>query len=267
MSHDQHRGQVVLITGAARGIGRGVAEAFAAAGAAVVVADVNGEGAERVAAALREAGSETLAVAVDVSDATQVAALVRQAIERFGRIDVLVNNAAIYPNTPVLEMDEAEWEAVFAVNVKGMFLVSRDVARTMVARGGGGRIINISSGAAVSGRIGAAHYCSSKAAVNMLTRVLAIELAPHGINVTAVQPGLIEVPNAPLTGEYVDALVAMTPLKRKGQPSDIANAVLFLAAPASSFITGTILGVDGGILAGRAALPLSRPEAGVTRHE
>ena len=183
MSHDQHRGQVVLVTGAARGIGRGIAEAFAAAGAAVVVADLNEEGAEQVAAGLRVEGTEALAVGVDVSSAAGVAEMVRQAVERFGRIDVLVNNAGIYPNTPVLEMDEAEWDAVFDVNVKGMFLVSRDVARTMVPRGGGGRIINISSGAAVSGRIGAAHYCSSKAAVNMLTRVLAIELAPHGINV------------------------------------------------------------------------------------
>ncbi len=261
MSHNYHRGRIVLITGAARGIGRGIAEAFAAAGAGVVVADKDGVEAERVADELRGTGAEALAVPVDVREAAAVAAMVERALARFGRIDVLVNNAGIYPNTPVLEMDEAEWDAVFDVNVKGMFLASRAVAASMVARGGGGRIVNISSGAAVSGRPGAAHYCASKAAVEMFTKVLAIELAPHGVLVTAVAPGLIEVPGADLAPEYVEALVALTPVKRAGEPADVANAVLFLASPASSFITGTILGVDGGGLAGRP-LPLSRRAAG-----
>ena len=260
MDHDTGRSRVALVTGGARGIGRGIVEAFAADGAAVVVVDRDGEEAERVAGELRDGGAAALAVPLDVREAGAVSAMVERALGRFGRIDVLVNNAGIYPNTPVLEMAEAEWDAVFDVNVKGAFLVSQAVAAAMVARGEGGRIVNISSGAAVSGRPGAAHYCASKAALNMFTKVLAIELAPHDILVTAVAPGLITVPGADLTGEYVERLIAMTPVKRPGQPSDIANAVLFLASPASSFITGTILGVDGGGLAGRP-LPLSRRPA------
>ena len=260
MDHHGFRGRVALVTGGAHGIGRGIAEAFAAAGGSVVVADRDGAEAERVAAALGAGWAEALAVPVDVREAAAVATLVEQALGRFGRIDFLVNNAGIYPNTPVLEMDEAEWDAVFDVNVKGAFLVSRAVAATMVERGEGGRIVNISSGAAASGRPGAAHYCASKAALNMFTKVLAIELAEHGILVTAVQPGLITVPDAPLTGEYVARLIDLTPLKRPGQPADVANAVLFLASPASSFITGTILGVDGGGMAGRS-LQLSRRAA------
>jgi NAD(P)-dependent dehydrogenase (short-subunit alcohol dehydrogenase family) len=153
-------------------------------------------------------------------------------------------------------MSEAEWDAVFDTNVKGMFLVSRAVARQMIAGGVAGRIVNISSGAANSGRVGAAHYCASKAAVNMFTRVLAIELAPHGIVVNAVAPGLIEVPGWSLSEAYIDALVSATPLGRIGQPEDVARAVLYLASPAATFITGTVLGVDGGSQAGRA-VPLS----------
>ena len=194
-------------------------------------------------------------MAGDVRDASAVTAAVAHALDRFERIDVLVNNAGIYPNTPVVEMDEAEWDAVFDINVKGMFLVSQAVARAMIARGKGGRIVNISSGAAESGRVGAAHYCASKAAVNMFTRVLAIELAPYEIAVNAVGPGLIEVPGAALTREYVDALIAATPMRRIGQPEDVAQAVLYLASPAATYMTGTTLYVDGGGLAGRALPP------------
>ena len=248
---------VVLVTGAAHGIGRGIARAFAAQGDTVVLADLNEAAATAVAGELAaETGSETLGLGVDVRDAASVRAMVEAALARFGRIDVLVNNAGIYPNTPLLEMAEAEWDAVFDTNVKGLFLVSKAVAATMVARGGGGRIINLSSGAAVSGRVGASHYCSSKAAVNMFTRVLAMEVGPHKITVNAISPGLIEIPGADLTDEYRNAIVVNTPSGRIGQPEDIARGALFLASPEADFVTASILAIDGGSLAGRS-LPLS----------
>jgi 3-oxoacyl-[acyl-carrier protein] reductase len=249
--------RVVLVTGAGRGIGRSICEAFAQDGACVVVADRSSERAQAVANEIQVAGGEALPVTLDVRDAASVEAAVEQVIARFGQIDVLVNNAGIYPNTLVVEMDEAEWDAVFDTNVKGMFLVSRAVARRMIERGRGGRIVNISSGSANSGRFGAAHYCASKAAVNMFTKVLAMELARHNIVVNAVAPGLIEVPDWSLSDAYINAMVTATPLGRIGQPEDIARAVLYLASPQATFITGTILGVDGGIMAGRGAVPLS----------
>jgi len=253
----KHGDRVVLVTGGGHGIGRAICEIFAQDGTRVVIADRLANAAESVANAIREeTAAEALPVEVDVRDAASVEAAVQQVIDRFGQIDVLVNNAGIYPNTPVVEMDEAEWDAVFDTNVKGMFLVSRTVARRMIERGAGGRIVNISSGSAKSGRVGAAHYCASKAAVDMFTRVLALELAPHDIVVNAVAPGLIEVPDWSLSDEYINALVTMTPMGRIGQPEDIARAVFYLASPEATFITGSVLSVDGGSLAGRP-LPLS----------
>jgi len=249
--------RVVLVTGGGHGIGRAISEVFARDGARVVIADRLASAAESVANAIRkETAAEALPVEVDVRDAASVEAAVQQVIDRFDQIDVLVNNAGIYPNTPIVEMDEAEWDAVFDTNVKGMFLVSRAVARRMIDRGAGGRIVNISSGAAKSGRVGAAHYCASKAAVDMFTRVLALELASHDIVVNAVAPGLIEVPDWSLSDEYINALIALTPMGRIGQPEDIARAVLYLTSPEATFITGSVLSVDGGSLAGRP-LPLS----------
>ena len=249
--------RVVLVTGGGHGIGRAISEVFARDGARVVIADRLASAAESVANAIRkETAAEALPVEVDVRDAASVEAAVQQVIDRFDQIDVLVNNAGIYPNTPVVEMDEAEWDAVFDTNIKGMFLVSRAVARRMIDRGAGGRIVNISSGSAKSGRVGAAHYCASKAAVDMFTRVLALELASHDIVVNAVAPGLIEVADWSLSDEYINALIALTPMGRIGQPEDIARAVLYLASPEATFITGSVLSVDGGSLAGRP-LPLS----------
>ncbi|MDP9357591.1 MAG: SDR family oxidoreductase [Chloroflexota bacterium] len=260
MSKGDQRGQVAFVTGAGHGIGRGIAEAFGASGATVVVADREIAAADEVAAAISAQGGEALAVALDVREAQSAQDAVAHVSDRFDQIDVLVNNAGIYPNTPFLDMMEAEWDAVFDTNVKGIFLVGQAVAATMVAQGRGGRIINISSGAAESGRAGAAHYCSTKAAVNMLTRVMALELSPRGITVNAVAPGLIEVPGWDLNQQYIEAMLSATPVGRLGQPKDVANVVLFLASPAAEFITGSVYGVDGGAMAGRA-VPLSSQHA------
>jgi NAD(P)-dependent dehydrogenase (short-subunit alcohol dehydrogenase family) len=254
---DNNHGRVAIVTGAGHGIGRGIAAAFAASGASVVVADRDIERAEAVAAALDvRDGAVALPAEVDVRSHTLVEAMVERAVAELGGIDVLINNAGVYPNSPVVEMSEDEWDAVFDTNVKGMFLVSRAVARRMIARGKGGRIVNISSGAAESGRVGAAHYCASKAAVNMFTKVLALELAPHDIMVNAVGPGLIDVPDWNLNQQYIDAIVNANPLRRMGTPEDIAHAVLYLASPGTTYTTGSILYVDGGSLAGRP-LPYS----------
>jgi 3-oxoacyl-[acyl-carrier protein] reductase len=247
-------GRVVIVTGAAHGIGREIAHAFAGDGCRVVVADRNAEGAETVA---REIGPAALPFTIDARDRAQINQLVETVIDRFGAIDVLVNNAGIYPNSPFLELAEDEWDAVFDVNLKGIFLLSQAVAKKMIARGVKGRIINLSSGASISGRPGGAHYCSSKVAINMLTKVMAIELTPKGITVNAVAPGLIEVPDADLNEEYVSAIVQGIPAGRIGQPGDIARAVLFLASPDSDFISGSIFFVDGGSTAGRTTIPLS----------
>ena len=247
-------GRVALVTGASHGIGRGIAQQFAREGYRVVV---TGRDAARVAAVAQEIGAPALPVVADMRNRQAIDHLVETTIEQFGTVDVLVNNAGIYPNSPFLELAEAEWDAVFDTNVKGVYLLSQVVAKRMIATGVKGRIINVSSGASISGRPGGAHYCASKAAINMLTKVMAIELTPHGITVNAVAPGLIEVPDADLNEDYVNAIVAGIPAGRIGQPDDIARAVLFLASPDSDFISGSVMYVDGGSLAGRTTLPLS----------
>ena len=172
-----------------------------------------------------------------------------------------VANAGIYPNSPVLEMDVAEWDRVMETNVRGVFLTCRAAARRMVASGTPGKIVTISSGAAMSGRPGAAHYCASKAAVVMFTRVLAMEVARHRINVNSVAPGYVKVDSetSPVTEEYETTLLKGVPWGRAGTPLDIAQAVLFLASPLAEYMTGEVLAVNGGTSAGRTHLPLSTP--------
>lgn len=246
--------QTVLVTGGANGIGRGIVEAFLKQGARVAALDV-----QPTSDDLR--GENLLTLQADVSQPEAAQAAVDRCYAAWGRLDVLVNNAGVYPNRPVVEMEVEEWRRVYAVNVDGPFLMSRAFARRAIDAGAPGCIINISSGAARSGRIGAAHYCSSKAAVEMFTRVLAMELAPHNIRVNCVAPGLIRArptpPASPVTQEYVNVLLKTIPMGRQGTPAEIADVVVFLASEGARYMTGSIVNVDGGALAGRNQLPRS----------
>ena len=262
----QFNGKVALVTGGGNNIGAAISLAFGAAGAAVAVDDIDGAAAEEISKKIQAGGGQSRAWSADVGDAGAVSHLIKEVWDHFGAIHTLVNNAALVTRTPgttssVVEMPEAEWDRFYQVNVKGPFLMCREVGKAMIQAGIQGRIINITSGAAESARVGASHYCSSKAALAMFTRVLAMELAPHGITVNAVSPGLIPPPpKKPLTEgrkQYEEAILSSIPAKRFGRPDEVARAVLFLAEDGSEYITGTSIRVDGGSLAGRGHLPRS----------
>ncbi|HKW91781.1 MAG TPA: SDR family NAD(P)-dependent oxidoreductase [Methylomirabilota bacterium] len=258
----EFKDQVVLVTGGGAGIGLGIAQAFHRAGAKVAIGDLREPSLHRAAERLGPA--RVFVHPVDVRDGGSVDALVGAAERALGPITVAVANAGIYPNCPVLEMTVEEWDRVMETNMRGVFLTCQAVGRRMVAQGTPGKIITISSGAYQSGRKGAAHYCASKAGVVMFTRVLAMELAPHRVNVNCIAPGLITVDRdvSQVSDEYVSTLVATIPWSRPGTPEDIANAALFLASPLADFITGETLSVDGGSATGRTWLPYSRPASG-----
>ena len=258
MSPFDFSGRVVLVTGAAAGIGLGIAQAFHAGGARVALGDVR-EAALKQAADGLGGGERVFTQTVDVRDEQAVDGFVAAVERRLGPVAIAVANAGIYPNTRVLEMDVAEWDRVMETNVRGVFLTCRAAGRVMAARGGPGNIVTIASGAAFSGRPGAAHYCSSKAAVVMFTKVLAMEVARHRINVNCVAPGFIKVDSetSPVSPEYEATILKGVPWGRAGTPRDIANAVLFLASPLADYVTGEVIGVNGGAAAGRTHLPFS----------
>jgi 3-oxoacyl-[acyl-carrier protein] reductase len=258
----EFRGEVVMLTGAGGRLGRPCALAFAGEGARLLLTDVAGATLEETARLARARGATVVAVPGDVTRGADVERVLAEGSRQLGPVDVLVNFAGYVPVTPVLEVGEAEWDRVFAVNVKGTMLCCQAVGRQLVARGANGRIVNISSGASTSARAGAAHYCGSKAAVNMLTEVLATELGPHGIRVNAVAPGLVMDTVArrgePVAQPYVRDMLAATPLGRTGTPDDVAQAVLFLASARSGWITGEVLYVTGGTHCGRTHMALAR---------
>jgi len=236
--------KTAIVTGAGRGIGKGIALALAQAGYNVVVSDINPTDAQTVATEVQGLGVKSVSVVCDVSKASEVENLFQQTVEQFGGLNVLVNNAGIYPFVSFANMTEADWDKVLSVNLKSVFLTSQAAAKIMPE---GGRIINISSIASLVGFEGLVHYCASKGGINGLVRALALELAPRKITVNAVAPGAISTPGARLTEEKVlQQTIAQIPLARMGQPEDIANAVVFLAAEASSYITGQVIVVDGG---------------------
>ncbi|HEY8372174.1 MAG TPA: SDR family NAD(P)-dependent oxidoreductase [Pseudonocardiaceae bacterium] len=242
-------GSVVIVTGAAGGVGAGVARRFAAAGATVVVHHRTGaERAARVVAELEAAGGRAVALAADLRDAEQADGLVRDTVDRFGRLDVLVNNAGVQPVRPLTEITPEEWRAVVAGNLDTAFLTTRAAARVMIERGTGGAIVSIASIEGSQPAFGHAHYAAAKAAVLMHVRAAALEYGPHGIRVNAVSPGLIA--REGIEREWPEGVARWrnaAPLGRLGTPEDVGNACVFLASPLASWITGHNLVVDGGV--------------------
>jgi 3-oxoacyl-[acyl-carrier protein] reductase/pyridoxal 4-dehydrogenase len=235
-------GRVAIVTGAGQGIGRAIAEKLRAEGAGVIVADKNAETAEKAAAEIGGTAHVT-----DVSDPDQVSALVAAVIGQFGKIDILVNDAAIVPFVPWEELDFAEWRRVMSVNIDGVFLTCKAVYPHMKAAGYG-RIVNICSNVVTAGTPNMAHYVSSKGAVFSFTRSLATEVGAHGITVNAVAPGLTAsegVLASPHAGAF-DFVVSLQSIPRRGVPADIAPAVAFLASEEAHWITGQMLTADGG---------------------
>ncbi len=240
-------GRVALVTGAGRGLGRAIAANLAAAGAKVACVDISAETLAQTVAAIEAVGGTAMPLPCDVTDSQRVNQAVDDVVKTWGGLDILVNNAGITRDNILLRMKDEQWDAVIQVNLRGTFLFTRAAAKPML-KAHGGRIINIASVAGLIGNPGQTNYSASKAGVIGLTRTVARELAGRGITVNAVAPGFIATEMTAGLGEEVLAEVKkQTPLARLGDPQDIADAVLFLASDAASFITGHVLTVDGGL--------------------
>jgi 3-oxoacyl-[acyl-carrier protein] reductase len=244
--------RVALVTGAGRGIGAATARRLAADGAAVAVADLTEGDTEETTAAIGDSGGTAIGVGCDVTVADQVEAAVDRVVAELGRVDILVNNAGVIRDNLLFKMSEDDWDTVIAVHLRGAFLCSRAAQSHMVAQRYG-KIINLSSISALGNR-GQANYSAAKAGIQGLTRTLAIELGPFGINVNAVAPGFIATAMTDATArrmgvepeQFREAVAAMVPLRRIGMPTDIAGVVSFLVSEDASYITGQTLYVDGG---------------------
>jgi 2-deoxy-D-gluconate 3-dehydrogenase len=251
-------GKAAVVTGGGLGIGRGIAARLAEAGARVAIADVNMDAARAAVSALTQGGGAAIAVRCDVQEESSIKDALAQTLDAYGRVDILVNNAGIYPFRPALEMTAEEWDRVQDINLRGTFLFSREFANQVVRQGGPGAIVNIGSiDSFHPSMAGLAAYDASKGGMLMLTRSMALEVARHGIRVNMIAPGGITTEGSSsglgsMTPEQVQAMVqeftARIPLGRMGAPDDIATVALFLASPASAYITGAALVVDGGRL-------------------
>ena len=251
--------KVALVTGGAKGIGRGIAETLAAAGAAVAVADMDLEGATSVAQALQKHGTGAIAIQADVADEESVKGLVDGVYAHFKRLDILVNNAGIFPMKRLRELDAATWDRTLGVNLRGAYLCTRHAAEKIIAGNAGGRIVNISTINTARTYLGMAHYDASKYGLNALTKASALEYAQFGITVNAIAPGAVKTPGSlkvrsELGGGSVEAADAefakRIPLGRWAEPEDIGRAVLCLTGAAADYITGQIIYADGGLMLG-----------------
>ena len=245
----QLAGKIALVTGAQQGIGAAIARALAAAGADVAINWLDDEAAAgEVAAAVERAGRRALLVEADVGKLARVRAMVAAVAAGLGPINVLVNNAGVFPRVKFLDMTERDWDFVLDVNLKGACFCAQEAARAMVQDGRTGAIVNLTSGAAFRGSPNGVHYCASKGGLLSLTRQMALELAPHRIRVNAIAPGLTDTaqPRYAMLDEELQAAGRAIPLGRIATPDDIARAALFLAADDAGFITGQCLHVNGG---------------------
>lgn len=251
-------GRVAVVTGAAMGIGRAISRRLGEVGATVVAADINADALEATVAGIAETGSVIEAAAVDVRDTASIDQLVDNTVSAHGRLDIMVNNAGIYPNQALLEIDDEGWDRVMEINVRGAFSGSRAAARHMIPSGTGGVIINLGSvnGYRAFGG-GLSHYTASKHAIHGLTRALAVELGPHNIRVVAVAPTMVETEGVGALrevmgdsefGAQLEAMAALHPAGRVGVPDDIARVVAFLVSDAAAMVSGTAIDVEGGYL-------------------
>lgn len=254
------RGQAAIVTGGAAGIGQAIALRLAEAGAAVTIADIDAEAASHTASEIQASGGKSIFLAADARKADDARKAVRATVRAFGSLDILVNNAGIYPISPFMNITEELWDRVLSINLKGAFLYSQAAAEMMIKSGKGGRIINIASIDALHPNGSVAHYNASKGGLLMLTKAMALELAPHKIRVNAIAPGATQTPGTQALRDgaskafnidpeqIAQAFVQRVPLGRMGEPDDIARVALFLASSAADYITGDLIVVDGGFL-------------------
>jgi len=243
----EFKGQVALVTGSARGIGRAIAEALARKGVALAIADVNLDEAKATSADLAKNGVKTMALRIDVASSREVITAFEEILKEFGRLDILVNNAGITRDSLLLRMKEEDWDAVIDVNLKGVFLCAKEAVKAM-AKQRYGRIVNIASVVAFMGNPGQANYSASKAGIVGLTKTLAKEYASRGITANAVAPGFITTAMTDALPENVkEEMKKAIPMARFGTIEDVANAVVFLASPSSGYITGQVIHVNGGM--------------------
>ncbi len=242
-------GKVAIVTGGGQGIGEAISKRLAREGARVVIADNNPETSRKVVSEIKSQGHDALAIQTDVSKSVDIRRLVDEALDRFGGVDILVNNAGVNRRAPFLDISEEDWDWVQGINLKGTFLCSQRVAREMVKAGIKGKIVNMSSIFVEIADPDQTTYSISKAGVYKLTMNMAFELAPYGINVNAIAPGMFptELNEAGLKKPGIrERNEIFTPMGRLGVPSEIRGAVIYLAGPASSYVTGSVLRVDGG---------------------
>lgn len=253
-------GKNAIVTGGALGIGFGIAYRFAEAGANVMIADKNEKEANRVAKELSDLGWKVKAIVVDISSEEDVKKMISETVATFGSLDILVNNAGIYPSVPMLDLTKELFEKVIKINLEGVFLTTQNAAKQMIQQGKGGKIINISSIDALHpSSVGLAHYDASKHGVWGFTKNVALELAPHKIQVNAIAPGGITTPGTQLGADataeqkefmkkMIETFTQKIPMHRMGEPDDIGKVALFLASDMSSYMTGSQIVVDGGVL-------------------